>query len=190
MTQELKEIETENNTVKTYSYKGYKIEIFQDENPENPIQNWDMLGKYICWHKRYDLGNCTDFENPEEVKVYAKKHNALLYPLYMYEHSGIGLSLTNDRYPYNCPWDAGQLGYIMVERNAALALLPNNTVKEAEKLEEKVLEILNGEVETYNQYLSGDVYGYVVSKEGEHIDSCWGIYDIDEALSQAKNCVE
>ena len=44
------------------------------------------------------------------------------------------------------------------------------TLSEAKK-------ILEGEVETYNQYLTGDVYGFILEKpDGEHIDSCWGFY--------------
>ena len=38
----------------------------------------------------------------------------------MYDHSGIALSLTRDRYPFNDRWDAGQLGFILVDRVKAL----------------------------------------------------------------------
>jgi len=187
METELKEIETKDSAVKAYSYKGYKIEIFQDEDPENPIKNWDMLGKFICWHRNYDLGNCTDFDTPEDVKSYAKKNKALIYPLYMYDHSGIGLSLSNDRYPFNCPWDSGRLGYILVERKDALALIPGAT-KMSAKVKARVYKVISGEVETYNAYLSGDVYGYVVTKKEEETDisSVWGYYSLDEALEAAK----
>lgn len=47
-------------------------------------------------------------------------------------------------------------------------------------------EMLEGEVEVYDQFLRGDVYGFVVEKvkgceccgneETEHIDSCWGFF--------------
>lgn len=33
----------------------------------------------------------------------------------------------------------------------------------------------------HNQYLLGDVWGFVVEdKDGEHLDSCWGFFGDDE----------
>jgi hypothetical protein len=44
---------------------------------------------------------------------------------------------------------------------------------------------LRGEVETFDQFLRGEVYGYVteqlVDGEWEQRDSCWGIYELDYA---------
>ena len=50
-------------------------------------------------------------------------------------------------------------------------------------------EMLEGEVKTFDQYLTGDVYGFVISQvaecgecgheEKEHLDSCWGFYGRD-----------
>ena len=168
------------DAVETLEHKGYAIEIFQDEDPENPIKNWDMLGKFCCWHRNYDLGNCTDFDTPEDVEDYAKKHNALLYPLYMYDHSGIALSLDNSSYPFNCRWDSMQLGYILVERKAALKEYGE------ENFDERVRKVVEGEVKTYNQYLCGDVYGFIIKKDDEETDSCWGFYGTDAAIEAAK----
>ena len=36
------------DAVKEITYKGYIIRIHQDDCPENPIKEWDMLGKFIC----------------------------------------------------------------------------------------------------------------------------------------------
>ena len=62
--------------IETIKYKNHTIEVFQDENPENPIKEWDMLGEFICWHRDYDLGNSERFDNPEEVMEYAKETNS------------------------------------------------------------------------------------------------------------------
>jgi len=36
---------------------------------------------------------------------------------------------------------------------------------------------LQSEVDIYNQYLTGQVYGYkLLDKEGSEIESCWGFY--------------
>ena len=171
--------------VKKISYKGYEIKIYQDDCFENPIKEWDVFGKFVCWHRRYDLGNCKDFETPEDVRAYAAKTGSMLFPLYMYEHSGIGLSLTNDRYPWNCPWDAGQVGYILVDRQEALEKLGKKRM--SGKLKRKITEIISAEVDTYNQYLAGDVYGYVIQKDGKEIESCWGFYGLEDVEEEAKS---
>jgi hypothetical protein len=50
---------------------------------------------------------------------------------------------------------------------------------------------LKEEVEVYNQYLSGEVYGYqIIDDEGEVIDSLWGIYGYKEAEDLAKEAFE
>ena len=48
------------------------------------------------------------------------------------------------------------------------------------------MKALRQEVETYSQYLSGDVYGYEIHKHGEVVDSCWGFYGYDTAEEEAK----
>jgi len=59
--------------LKTIEYKGLTIEIYPDDMAENPIKEWDMLGEFCCWHRRYDLGNSKQFGNrlgePEEVRT-------------------------------------------------------------------------------------------------------------------------
>ncbi len=166
--------------VKTIKYKNHMINIYPDYDSENPIQEWDVLGEYFCWHRNYDLGNSTRFDNPDEVKEYAQKTNSILYPLYMYDHGGLVLSLS----PFSCTWDSGQLGYILVDRDKTLAEF--GVKKLAEELKQKIHDVIKGEVETYNQYLSGDVYGYTVEKDGEVLDSCYGFYGQDECLEEAK----
>ena len=43
-----------------------------------------------------------------------------------------------------------------------------------------VEKVLRGEVKVYDQYLQGDVYGYVIEDaDGEEIDSSWGYYGDD-----------
>jgi len=100
----------------------------------------------------------------------------------MYDYSGIALSLSNNHYPFNDRWDAGQLGFILVDRETALKEFGKKRL--TEQLKQKIRQIIEGEIETYNQYLSGDIYGYVVGRNNnEQIDSCWGFYGQDEVLN-------
>lgn len=59
----------------------------------------------------------------------------------------------------------------------------------SEVMSERAKEMLEGEVEIYDQYLQGNIYGFVIEKkikceccnnvETEEIDSCWGFYGND-----------
>jgi hypothetical protein len=62
------------------------------------------------------------------------------------------------------------------------------------KLKDRVTEYLKNEVETYDQFLTGDVYGYRVFKvengEEEELDSCWGFYGEDECIDEGKGIMD
>jgi hypothetical protein len=46
-------------------------------------------------------------------------------------------------------------------------------------------------ISEWNQYLAGDIYGYVVEDgEGNHLDSCWGHYGLDHAVSEGRAAAE
>ena len=50
---------------------------------------------------------------------------------------------------------------------------------------------LKGEIETWSAYITGEVFGFIVSDdEDDHIESCWGFYNADEALSEGKSVAE
>ena len=47
---------------------------------------------------------------------------------------------------------------------------------------ERVRGLLISEVDTYNKYLIGEVYGYQIFKGGDIEDSCYGFYDSPEDI--------
>jgi hypothetical protein len=48
-------------------------------------------------------------------------------------------------------------------------------------------DVLRADVETYSQYVSGDVWGFVIEDaEGEEVDSCWGIYGMGSCKEEAR----
>ena len=167
--------------------KSFKLEVVQDENPESP-RDWDNLGKMICWNKRYNLlGDNHDFSNIESFNQFIKENKCFVMPIFMYDHSGISLSLSRES-PYNDIWDAGQLGFIYVTYEDIKKEYKVKSI--SKKILEKVKEVFKNEIEVYNKYLNGEVYGFILSKkikckccqnvEYKHIDSCWGFYDIKD----------
>lgn len=180
----------------TIEYRGYSIGICQDESAENPITEWDGNMEFCCWHSRYSLGNSKRFgdrlDGPEECREYAKQTNSILLPLYMYEHGGIALSLGRAG-QFACPWDSGQLGYILIDREWLWEHYDKKYF--TKRMRARLLEAARGNVELYNDYLSGAVYDYSVEDgDGESIDSCCGFYGYDHEksglLENAKNSID
>ena len=172
--------------------KKFELEIEQDSSPDSP-RTWDNLGTMVCFHKRYNLGDKTDYRSSDydswdELKqgIIDNEGEVVILPLFLYDHSGITISTT----PFSCNWDSGQVGFIFVSKHK---------IKKEGIDETKVLDYLKGEVETYDQYLTGDVWGYRIyevetcSMGHEHktlVDSCWGFYGEDSAEEEGKSLLE
>ena len=175
-----------NDIIQKATIGNEELRIVLDTEPESP-REWDNLGITVCWHDRYVLGDKHEFEDPKKFTDYMKDNLMLMLPLYLYDHSGLSISTKRD-YPFSCQWDSMQIGFIYVtyEKLKAEGISKNATPTHEEK--EKAIEQLIQEVKTYNQYLIGEVYGYVIVKHAtcnmgedheETLDSCFGFYDIE-----------
>jgi len=170
---------------------GNSIKVLIDEDPQSP-REWDNAGAMICFHRRYNLGDksdldSSDFSGWEELREYLVKEKdaVVILPLYLYDHSGLTMATT----PFHCPWDSGQVGFIYISRAKAVAEWGKKVC--TAKVKEMAMKYLEAEVETYDQYLREEVYGYVIEdSEGNHIDSCWGFYGKDYMISEAKAIAE
>ena len=157
----------------------YRIRVCAQDDPYNPREEHDNVGTIVCWHRRYTLGDEQPKVSPSEY-IYALARAAddalpswgdatddeidrakgvfeahyLSLPLYLYDHSGITMRTT----PFSCPWDSGQVGFIYVSRAKAAEEWG------ADYIDARVLACLVSEVEEYDQYLTGDVYGYEIEE--------------------------
>jgi hypothetical protein len=138
--------------IETKDVNNYRIEILVDESPSSPRED-ENIGKMVCFHKRYNLGDKHDyksnmFDSWDELKARIEEDNnvAVILPLYLYDHSGISISTKS----FNDRWDSGQVGWVFcTEEDVAddlMTLSGQDVIERAEVL-------MNGEVETYNQYL-------------------------------------
>jgi hypothetical protein len=184
----------------SFEYKGYQVTIDTDDDPVNPRTEFDNLGKMICFHNRYSLGDdhnykfpsdfiydlAVDYSNAEIVEndeieltpaSFVEKYldklekHLIILPIYLYNHSGLTINTTG----FSCHWDSGQVGWIYITKKQVRKEW--NVKGISPKLKKKIEDILIGEVETYDQYLRGEVYGFRIKDEdGEEIDSCWGYF--------------
>jgi hypothetical protein len=176
---------------KTKVATGYKMEIFQDESPANPRTEWDNLGTMVCFHGRYNLGDehdydSNDFDTWEELKkLIIKDHDpAVILPIYMYDHSGITISTS----PFGCRWDSGQIGFIYVSKQRAIE--EYGFKRMSAKMKERITNYLDGEVDTYDQYLTGEVYGFDIMEGDEVIESSSGYYGEEYAIEAANDMLK
>jgi len=185
---------------------NHELHIVHDEDPDSP-RNWDNLGTMICVHGRYNLGDvhykskleCLQhiatslgiteiindldmfeeiYDDEEQLEDWIKsREDFVILPLYLYDHSGITMSTSS----FSCRWDSGQVGYIYCSTDK---ILKEYGTTDSDTLI-KVENILEGEVEEYDQYLTGDVYGFKLykvetcnkgHKHLEFVDSCYGFY--------------
>ena len=128
-----------------------------------------------------------------------EKYHVVL-PLYLYDHSGITMSTGS----FGCRWDSGQVGFIYISHKTANNELGGPEFEDkttwTTSKSERCRKMLEGDVRVYDQYLTGQVYGFTIEKliyefeipieeidveddklPWKHDDSCWGFYgdDID-----------
>jgi len=183
------------DTIETFGVNGLTVEITPDLDPESP-REWDNNGIMVCFHRRYDLGDKTDlqssdFESWQEVAEYlGREEKAIcIMPLYLYDHSGLRIKAGsfNGLLPQgHAEFDSGQVGFIYT----SLEQLNKGGHSFTEITPEQMEQIqgwLTGEVETYDNYLSGNVFGFSIQdKNGEIIDSCYGFYGLEHCIEEAK----
>lgn len=177
--------------IEQIEYKNHIIKTFHDEGAESP-REWDNLGTMVCFHNRYVLGdkhdlNHNDFNSWEEMQEFLEKnHNAdIILPLYLYDHSGITMNTRG----FNCPWDSGQVGFIFISKEKIRK--EYNVKRVSKKLLKKVESYLINEVKTYDDYMTGQVYGFSIeNNDGEEIDSCWGFFGYDDMIKDCKGTID
>lgn len=131
----------------------------------------------------------------EIIQAVLEKHYVML-PLFLYDHSGITMSTG----AFSCRWDSGQVGWIYTTLEKVREMYKGCTGDQAAyatatkwtpELRAEMVKRLESEVEIYDQYLTGDIYGYVIEDDdGNDLDSCWGFYGIDEVKEQANEMAD
>jgi hypothetical protein len=212
------------DVIDTIQKGDYFAQIIPDDDTGNDSpRDWDNLGTMVCFHRNYNLGDFTDkkyrehgkgdntFYNVDQFTEWLQENEkeiAVILPIYAYEHGNITIS-TGRGYPFNDLWDSGQLGYIFATKND---LREEYNCKHVTKsIKDKAERVLKAEVDVYDQYLRGDIYGYKLFKidpekfaedeefdpdsddpedYGEELDSCWGFYGIDSVKEEVNSMID
>jgi hypothetical protein len=194
--------------VETFTVGDLTVTIHYDTDPGDSPREWDTIGTIWAQHRRYGfsdegagdpfsftLDDCRSWDEVAE-RIMREYPGAIVLRLYLYDHSGIRLSTGSFiGRAQHASWDSGQVGvvYALPERIRETQLCQ----RIGPKIRERATAGIIGEIETYDQYVSGQVYGYTIERPtrdtltGEEIgmtelDSLWGCYGLDDTREEAR----
>jgi hypothetical protein len=158
------------NAMESIKYRGKMINVYYDEDASSPDawENDDVFlvgfhGDFTVERTGYDHDTIGAIIMPgkfteciDMAAAIKKRYHVL--PLEAYIHGGVSLYLAGgcqvDR-----AWDVSLLGAVLVEKTTA------RTIKKARITAQGLLD-------EWNDYLSGQVFGYDIEDGG----GCWGFY--------------
>lgn len=163
----------------TLTHNGVAIAIYQDEGAQSP-REWEDTGLFLVANHRDcyipEPGEKRIPSDPEEL-VERWKGTHWIFPLEAYIHSGVRLALSQEGNFPDRQWDVSQLGFVFAAKKEWR--LSASARKAAQVL-----------INTWNQYFSGDVWGYVVDEDGPNENSCCGFYGFDYCVQEAKSVAD
>lgn len=159
-----------------------------DPTVADRIDYWENGDGWTQLYRKYGTASPAKHGAPTAYSMCSEKiqniiHKALdkhvvILPLYLYDHGGITMSVGD----FGDIFDSGQVGYIYITREKILKEYGGKIVTKA--LRERITKYLKGDVETYDMYLTGAVYGFqVFDEDGDDEESCWGFFGYDHNKS-------
>jgi len=184
----------------TETEEGFEARyLVQDDNPFSPDEGGDDDNLFLVhYHRDFDVRRDKiitkddlvnwyreDFDeykddptDENEVGKFPLEATYHIFPVAAYIHGGVRLSLGSGSHFPDQNWDVSHVGAVLVSKDE----WPDAG---------KARDAAEGLVETWNQYLSGDVYGIVketYDKDKIQVDqeSVWGFYGHKYALEALK----
>ncbi len=181
-------------TLAKIPYKGYSINVYQDSDPQSPDE-WDNDERFlVAFHRDFTVertdftqglcesiarnGKYEDDSINYEAKQAIKDYH--VFGLEAYIHSGVVLALSNEGNFVDRQWDVSQLGLVFVSKKEA-------------RYKRHARTLALSLIETWNDYLSGSVYGYMIEKDGEKNGGVWGFcgdYEKSGLIDNAKDEID
>jgi hypothetical protein len=169
------------------SETGEYVEIYQDQMPINPREEFDGFGLIISTDF---INEAKDFRFENEyndrfdfiengVKEIKQKYPdvVIVKPIHVYKHGSRSYSL-DYTFPFDCRWDSGTVGFFIVTKKM---IRENYLIKRVSKKYIEMAEnIMYSEISQFNNYCNGEVYCFgIYDKNGDYIDGCGGFYGND-----------
>lgn len=167
------------------SYRGEKYTHYIDADSE--MQREDGIASQMA--DELDLN--------EKLQLIDETGEVAMLPISMYEHSGITIWLGSKDGHFDSQWDCSSIGFAYIEKSTAEKEMPQRKLDDGQENDWKkwAYDMMEGEMETYDQFVRGEVYGYMIEdengEEGSDTDlcGCWGFYGDDgkkDMIEEAK----
>lgn len=173
-------------TAKVVNGIAYRLTIENDDIQENPYTEWDNVGYFVNYHRNYSFGNsnmkspfnierfihevnseCSfnkeesiylyklleRIENGKDITIEHVEKVAIILPVYCYEHGGVTLSTGR----FSCPWDSGQIGYLVCPKSEA-------RVEWGKVYSKRAIACMASELKTFDMILQGYQYWFRLEK--------------------------
>ena len=141
-----------------------------DEMPREDPDEWlrDHLASIKAGYREGDRKTrnkpCLDDLNRTEL-VERYRIYGLIQPLYLYDHSGISISMGSFiGRAQHAAWDSGQVGWIYISNDEIVHewMGDNISCPITDEAMQHARDCMKAEVQVYDDYLTGSVYGYVI----------------------------
>jgi hypothetical protein len=171
--------------VEQYEHQNVTVTIHRDPDAPNPRTEFDNLGTVVGWrHPRYCLGDeqlSIDTRSPEEIVAELIEYGdaRVILPIHFHPQEGdLSVSRPDSEAFENCD------GVIYV---TAATLRKHYRLKRISKQAITYATArLEAEIAEYSAYLTGRVFGFAIEHGDEHLDSCWGFYQLDYCEARAE----
>lgn len=165
---------------------GHTIKIYPDYDYQETPDDWGDDGMFlVAFHRDFTverdgfgvetmrsvMNKGKDEDGEKDERAMEILHDYHVFGLEAYIHSGVSLSLSYEGNSPDRRWDVSQLGVVMVSKKEFRLRKTAHT---------RALQLL----ESWNACLSGSVYGFVVEKDGERVDSCWGFVETEYPIEK------
>jgi hypothetical protein len=178
------------DAIETFKHDGLTVKIYQDGEGASPAE-WDNLGTLVAFPRMWNEYRIAERESTGTeddaidrggfallARYLRMAENATAVPFRFedYGSSGARLHATDEG-------DDNPSGFIVTTPDRIRELCGDDPKFHAT---EWAQDALRGELDVWGQYVEGDVYGYVIERNGVEVDSLWGLYGIEDAIEEAK----
>lgn len=170
------------DAIEEYEHAGCTITLHYDDYPMSP-REWTQLGTIITWGQESGWGDETLRYEPYDtdytttrwaVRIRREREATVVLPVVFTNYGSGG----------NSVYVAGS----WEDANAVILDTPKGR-EDTGVARENIREQLGYEIDDISTWANGEVYGYVVEKDGVPLGSCWGFMG-DDGLRQAKSQAE
>lgn len=162
-----------------------RYDIQPEPYPLNPREEFDHLGRIICWHARHNLGDRHHWRTPDEFRAENPDSAILKLRIFLFDHSGLTISTR----PFHCPWDSGQVGWIFREKSGLRQEFGCQRL--SKRMRQRIFRIFETEVAEYDHFLTGNIWSVtVLDTTGAVRDSIGNVVGYDHAIELAEEMID